>query len=187
MTYKKIIILSIAFALLSFKIAEKRPFDFNYPKSKEAGIALSAGHFKKFTKEWRGTDYYYYAEADGFICSVLYYKLNDEEKLTLVDAPKAAIGGPDTSPAYPYAYFKNFSNLKTMERNDSSWGKATDDFMFRQNDIVLEGTRFSQKHMYGYGMFGKDLFVNVHLSKTLCSSADSVEMVEILNSLVKKK
>ncbi|MGZ3926401.1 MAG: hypothetical protein ACXVJG_05535 [Mucilaginibacter sp.] len=187
MLAKKSLILFGAIALLSFKFADKKLFEFSYPKRNGTAITLSADHFKKFSKEWRGTDYYYYAEADGFICSVLYYKLEDSEKLELVDAPKAAIGGPAISPAYPYAYFKNYSNLKSMERNDSSWGKPTDDFMFRQNNVVIEGSGFSQKHMYGYAMVGKDIFVNVHLSKITCSASDSTEMIDMLKSLIIKK
>jgi hypothetical protein len=187
MVYKKWFLLFSVLGLLSFNIADKKVFDFSYPKRKGTGISFSADHFKIFTKEWRGTDYYYYSDGDGFICSVLYYKLNDDEKLELIEAPKAAINGLEKSPAYPYAYFKNFSNLKSMERNDSSWGKPTDDFMFRQNDVVIEGTKFSQKHMYGYAMVDKDLFINVHLSKTGCSTSDSTEMTDILKSLTIKK
>jgi hypothetical protein len=180
----------LLFALLglfSFKLADIKVFDFSYPKRKGTEISFSANHFKKFTKEWRGSDYYYYGDGDGFICSVLYYKLSDDEKLELIDAPRTAIGGPEKSPTYPYSYFKNYSNLKSMEKNDASWGLPTDDFMFRQNDVVIEGTKFSQKHMYGYAMVDKDLFVNIHLSKTLCSAADSTEMRDILKSLTLKK
>ena len=184
---RKVMVLCIATALLSFNSFEQKSFEFNYPKKENTSFSLSAGHFKKFTKEWRGEDYYYYADADGFICSVLYYKLNKDEKLELIDAPKTAIGGPDKSPAYPYAYFKNYSNLKDMERNDSSWGGPADDFMFRQNNVVVDGMKFSQKHMYGYAMVDKDLFVNVHLSKTGCSPADSTEMMSMLQSLVLNK
>ena len=187
MANKKILFIVLVIGLLSFRLTDKKVFEFNYPKSKDTDVSFSANHFKKFSKEWRGADYYYMSEGDGFICSVLYYKLTDEEKLSLIDAPKIAIGGPDNSPAYPYAYFKNYSQLKSMEKNDSSWGGPADDFMFRQNDIFIEGTKFSQKHMYGYAMFGKDLFFNVHLSKTLCTPADSTEMVELLKTLVKKK
>ncbi|HTD97760.1 MAG TPA: hypothetical protein VK668_00660 [Mucilaginibacter sp.] len=187
MTSRKLLILLAFMGLLSFKAADKKVFEFNYPKRKGTDISLSAEHLKKFTKEWRGTDYYYYSEDDGFICSVLYYKLDDNEKQELIDAPKTAIGGPDISPAYPYAYFKNYSKLKSMEKNDSSWGKSTDDFMFRQNDVIIEGTNFSQKNMYAYAMAGKDLFVNIHLSKVGCTSSDSTEMMGILKSLVLKK
>jgi hypothetical protein len=187
MINKKLLIILISVALVSFNVSDKKPFEFKYPKSKGTEINFSSNHFKKFSKEWRGSDYYYMAEADGFVCSVLYYKLTDEEKTSLVDEPKIAIGGLDNSPAYPYSYFKNYSNLKSMERNDFSWGKASDDFMFRQNDIFIGGSNFSQKHMYGYCMYDKDLFVNVHLSKISCSSADSTEMVEMLKSLAKKK
>jgi len=185
MLTKNLLLLFAAASLLSFKSTDKKTFSFDYPKRKGTDISLSSDHFKKFSKEWRGTDYYYYAEADGFICSVLYYKLADDEKLELIDAPKAAISGPDISPAYPYAYFKNYSNLKSMEKNDSSWGKPTDDFMYRQNDVSMGN--FLQKHMYAYAMVDKDLFVNVHLSKVACSASDSTEMVDILKSLVIKK
>ena len=187
MTHKKWFLLFSVVGLLSFNVGDRKVFEFSYPKRKGTDISFSADHFKKFKKEWRGTDYYYYGEGDGFICSVLYYKLNDDEKIELIDAPKAAIGGPNRSPAYPYAYFKNFSRLKSMEMNDSSWGTPTDDFMFRQNDVVIEGTQFSQKHMYGYAMVDKDLFLNIHLSKTGCSSQDSTEMIAILTSLAIKK
>ena len=187
MTYIKSFSLLGIIGLLSFNLADRKVFDFAYPKRKGTDITLSAEHFKKFTKEWRGTDYYYYAESDGFICSVLYYKLNDDEKLQLIDVPKAAIGGLDISPAYPYAYFKNYSNLKSMEKNDSTWGKPTDDFMFRQNDVIVDGTQFSQKHMYGYAMVDKDIFINVHLSKMDCTAADSTELTDILKSLTLKK
>jgi hypothetical protein len=179
--------LILVIGLLAFKAVDDSLFEFAYPKRADTTFTLSSSRFKKFKKEWRGTDYYYYAEQDGFICSVLYYKLNDDEKLQLVDAPKVAIGGPDISPAYPLAYFSNYSNLKTMERNNEDWGKPTDDFMFRQNNVVVDGTNFTQKHMYGYAMLGKDLFVNIHLSKVACSSTDSVEMRAILTSLTVKK
>lgn len=187
MPAKKLLLLFAVICFLAFKGDDNKLFEFSYPKRKGTDISLSARHFKKFSREWRGTDYYYYAAEDGFICSVLYYKLNDDEKVELIDAPKAAMGGPDISPAYPYVYFKTHSNLKDMERNDSAWGKPTDDFMFRQNDMVIAEKSFSQKHKYGYAMLDKDLFVNVHLSKVKCTPADSTEMMDILKSLIIKK
>jgi hypothetical protein len=183
----KCLFLFLAIGLLSFHLTDKKVFEFSYPKRKGTDISFLAEHFKKFSKEWRGSDYYYYSESDGFICSVLYYKLNDDEKLQLIDAPKTAMSGPERSPAYPYAYFKSYSNLKSMEKNDSSWGKPTDDFMFRQNDVLIEGTNFSQKHMYAYAMVDKDLFVNIHFSKLGCSTSDSTALMDILNSLTIKK
>ncbi len=181
--------LAIVSGLLSFKFADTKLFEFSYPKRDNTTITLSAENFKKFTKEWRGADYYYYGESkDGIICSILYYKLNDEEKLSLVDAPQKAMGGPEISPAYPFAYFSNYSNLKKYERNVENWGKATDEFMFRQNDILeFEGVKIRQKHMYGYAMADKDLFINIHLSKTDFTFADSTAMRQILNSLTRKK
>lgn len=186
---KNVFFLTIVMFFLSFTVADTKLYEFEYPKRDNTAITLSADNFKKFTKEWRGSDYYYYSESkDGMICSVLYYKLNDEEKLYLVDALKMAIGGPDTSPAYPFAYFSNYSNLKKYEVNVENWGQATDDFMFRQNDILeFQGLKTKQKHMYAYFMADKDLFVNIHLSKIDFTISDSTAMREILNSLTKKK
>jgi hypothetical protein len=182
-------ILVITAGLLSFKFEEEKLFEFTYPRRDKTTITFKAQNFKKFSKEWRGSDYYYYAEGkDGMICSVLYYKLNDDEKVSLVDVPKVAIGGPDISPAYPFTYFTTYSNLKKYEENTSSWGQPTDDFMFQQNDITnFNGAKISQKHMYAYCMADNDLFVNIHLSKVNCTSADSTAMREILNSLTKLK
>ena len=87
-----------------------------------------------------------------------------------------------------YIYFSTNSNLKRYEKNDETWGDVTDEFMFRQNNILeFEGVKMRQKHMYAYGMLGKDLFVNVHLSKTNYTTEDSTEMRRILASITKKK
>lgn len=196
MKLKQILFAIIILGFLSFNIVEKKSFEFNYPKQKEAKISMLSDHFKKFDKEWRGSDYYYYAEKDGYICSVLFYKLNEEEKLSLVEVPKVVFGKkfkeagkefPENSPIFAYAYFKNYSNLKSLETNDKSWGEMTDDFMFRENVINIEGTKITQNHMYGYAMFGNDLFVNIHLSKMNCTEDEVLEMKEILNSLRKEK
>jgi hypothetical protein len=182
-------IVVITTGLLSFKIDEAKLFEFSYPKRDKTTVTLKAENFKKFSKEWRGSDYYYFAEGkDGMICSILYYKLNDDEKVSLVDAPKIAIGGPDISPAYPFTYFTTYSNLKKYEENAFSWGQPNDDFMFQQNDIInFDGVKINQKHMYGYCMVDKDLFVNIHLSKVHCTSEDSTTMRQILSSLIKLK
>lgn len=196
MKLKQTLFAIIILGFLSFNIVEKRTFEFNYPKQKDAKISLLSDHFKKFDKEWRGSDYYYYAEKDGYICSVLFYKLNEEEKLSLVEVPKAVFVNkfkeagkefPENSPIFAYTYFKNYSNLKSMETNDKSWGEMTDDFMFRENVINIKGSKITQNHMYGYAMFGDDLFVNVHLSKMNCTEEEVSEMKEILNSLRKEK
>jgi hypothetical protein len=193
---KLIKILPAVFLITLFSFTKPvKEFEFDYPKNKEANITFNSGRFKKFSKEWRGSDYYYFAENDGFVCSVLFYKLNEEEQLTLIELPKAAMSGklreagkeiPENSPIFAYAYFKNYSNLKSMEKNDSSWGELTDEFMFRKNEMPIEGTKFAQTNMYGYAMFGKDLFVNIHLSKMNCSESDKEEMIQILNSLKKE-
>lgn len=196
MKLKKVLFGIVILSVLSFNILEKKTFEFIYPKQKEVKISLLSEHFKKFDKEWRGSDYYYFAEKDGFVCSVLFYKLNEEEKLTLVEIPKIelvknakeiGVEFPENSPMFAYSYFKNYSNLKKMEENDESWGEMTDDFMFRKNEINLEGSKLKQENMYGYAMYGNDLFVNVHLSKMNCSESDLKEMEEIINSLKKVK
>lgn len=194
MYLKKTLFALVIITILSFNILEKKSFEFIYPKQDNVKISLSSDHFKKFEKEWRGSDYYYYAEKDGFICSVLFYKLDEEEKLSLVEVPKIQISEkmkesgkefPQNSPVFPYVYFKNNSNLKKMEENDISWGEMTDDFMFRKNEINLQGSKIIQNHMYGYAMFNNDLFVIIHLSKMNCTENDLKEMEEILNSLKK--
>ncbi|MES2545425.1 MAG: hypothetical protein V4548_11100 [Bacteroidota bacterium] len=196
MKLKKLLFSVIILSFLSFTILDKKPFEFIYPKQKEVKISLISNHFSKFKGEWRGSDYYYYGEKDGFICSVLFYKLNEEERLSLVEVPKIDFAEktkqtgkefPENSPVFAYSYFKNYSNLKKMEENDESWGEVTDDFMFRKNEINFEGSKVKQTHMYGYAMYGTDLFVNVHLSKINCSAQDLKDMEDILNSLKKIK
>ena len=125
MYLKKTLFALVIITILSFNILEKKSFEFIYPKQDNVKISLSSDHFKKFEKEWRGSDYYYYAEKDGFICSVLFYKLDEEEKLSLVEVPKIQISEkmkesgkefPQNSPVFPYVYFKNNSNLKKWRR-----------------------------------------------------------------------
>ena len=183
MKYTKYAFTFLAFGLFSFTIFDTADFDFNYPKRKKTTITTKLNNFKEFSKEWRGTDYYYYSmSSDSIICSVLYYKLNKDEQKQYVD-----LFGGMTNAGIPFAYFLENSNLKKYEKNVSNWGKMTDDFMFRQNDITeFEGVKISQKHMYAYTMFDKDLFVIVHLSKTNYSSADSTIMKSILDNFKKK-
>ena len=184
MTKKVIFLSALATILLAFT-SDKKIVEFNYPKNKDAIFTMATDKFKKFKEEWRGQDYYYSCENgdDDIICSVLFYKLNSDEQKHMVDP----FGGM-TNAGIPFLYFSDNSNLKKYETNNQSWGEMTDDFMFRQNDITeFEGIQVNQKHMYAYCMFGKDLFVNVHLSKTDYSADDSTSMRQILASLLKKK
>jgi hypothetical protein len=175
---------ALVFMLSAFS-GDKSEIVFSYPKNKTAKIILTTDKFKKFDKEWRGEDYYYMSKnGEGdLICSVLFYKLNKEEQKLMVepfgDMPSAGI---------PFAYFSENSNLKKYETNNKAWGEMTDDFMFRQNDILeFQGVKIKQKHMYAYAMFGKDLFVNVHLSKVNFTAEDSTAMRQILGGLKKAK
>ena len=163
---------------------DKQLIEFKYPKNKDAKFTISTDAFKKFKEEWRGEDYYYLSESgeSDIICSVLFYKLNKDEQKLMVDP----FGEPNSG--IPFIYFTNSSNLKKYEKNDKSWGTMTDDFMFRQNDILdFEGIKIKQKHMYAYGMFGKNLFVNIHLSKTNYTADDSTKMRQVLDGIQKKK
>jgi hypothetical protein len=183
MKYIKHILPLFIFGALSFSTMDKNDFEFSYPKRNKTTITAKLDNFKKFDKEWRGTDYYYYGiSTDSIICSVLYYKLNETEQKQYVD-----IFGGMTNAAIPFAYFSENSNLKKYEVNVENWGKWEDDFMFRQNDITeYEGIKIHQKHMYAYTMFDKDLFVIVHLSKTNYSSSDSISMRMMLDNFKKK-
>ena len=186
MSNKKLFLLLTAICLLAFKGDDAKVFDFAYPKRKDTGISISSAHIKKFKEEWHDTDYYYFGEGDGFICSVLYYKLNDSEQKSLVKETKILTGDPDRSPAYPFAYFGSSDKFKSMETNETIWGEPTDDFMFRQNDLTMTGIKITQKNMYAYAMVDKDMFVNIHLSKMAASPADSTELMAMLKSLVIK-
>ena len=182
MKTKQIILIALLLILLSFK-GDKSEFEFIYPKYKEVKFTMTTNKLKKFEKEWRGEDYYYLCENgdNNIICSVLFYKLNKDEQKLMVDP----FGGKPSS-GIPFIYFSDNSNLKQYEVNNASWGAMTDDFMFRQNDIIeFEGVKTNQKHMYAYCMFGKDIFVNFHLSKINYTANDSIAMREILGSLKK--
>jgi len=186
---KNTILLITAIVFLSFNVSLKT-FEFMYPKRKHTiiALALNADNFGKFSKEWRGKDYYYYSKGkEGMNCSILYYKLSEEERLALVEIPRITFGTSDINPVYPSTYFSTNSNLKDYETNVETWGDLTDDFMFRQSDITeFQGVKMKRKHMYAYCMPDKDLFVQVHLSKPDYTSSDSTVMRQILNSLVKK-
>ena len=166
--------------LASFKIADKEAIEFSYPKNDKATISMQGEGFKKFKKEWRGQDYYYMGDSkNDIICSVLYFKLNDEEQAATIKQ-----FGNKTSAEIPLIYFTGGNKAK--EKNMERWGKPEDDFNFSQKDIELGGPTLKQKNMFAYAMFGQDLFVKVHLSKLPCSAADSTEMRAMLQSLVKK-
>ncbi|MTH16754.1 hypothetical protein [Flavobacterium sp. LC2016-01] len=185
---KKLLFSVLIIGVLSFTSnTSDGTIEFNYPKNKEAVLFMKTDQFENFEKEWRGEDYYYLCKGgkDDIICSVLFYKLNKDEQKMMVEPfdPK----DHTTSPIIPLTYFLN-GNLKKYEKNNDIWGEPTDDFMFRQNDITeVEGIKTKQKHMYAYGMFGKDLFINVHLSKINYTAKDSITMRKILADLQKKK
>jgi hypothetical protein len=184
MIIKMTTLIALAIILFSFSGDEEK-IEFSYPKNKAAKFTMTTDKFKKFNKEWRGQDYYYMSENtdNNIVCSVLFYKLNKDEQKLMVEP-----FGDMITPGIPLIYFSDNSNLKKYEVNKQAWGEMTDDFMFRQNDIVeFEGIKTRQKHMYGYCMFGKDLFVNVHLSKVDYTAEDSTAMRQILDGLKKVK
>jgi hypothetical protein len=183
---KKIFFFILVISFLSFS-SEDKTVELSYPKNEAATIIMKTNLFDKFEKEWRGEDYYYLCEKgeSKIICSVLFYKLNKDGQKMMVDSFDPE--GKTTSPIIPFTYFMN-SNLAKYEKNFAKWGEPTDDFMFKQNDIPeFEGQKVNQKNMYAYCMFGKDLFVNIHLSKINCTPQDSIVMRKVLNDLKKKK
>jgi hypothetical protein len=182
MILRTIIISAIATTLMSLT-GDKNTIEFKYPKRSDVKFKMTTNIFKKFKEEWRGEDYYYMCEngENKIICSVLFYKLNKDEQKLMVDPFEGM-----TNAGLPFIFFSDNSNLKKYEKNNVSWGEMTDDFMYRQNDILeFEGMSLKQKHMYAYTMFGKDIFVNIHLSKTNYTPKDSIAMRQILNDLKK--
>lgn len=185
--FKTILLLTIIPLTFSFKDT-KNTVEFVYPAFEDKTITLQTNEPLKFKKEVRGEGLYFLSKnkPKEITCSLLFFKLNEEEKMMFVDLPKAMMGIDSSifSPALPLTYFKNYSRLKDFEENQMEWGKIDDDFMYRQADIVsIEGQIINQKHMYAYAMLTSDIFVNIHLSKVNCSKSDSVEMVNILNSI----
>jgi hypothetical protein len=163
---------------------------FAHPDNKNSSIAMTTDVFHDFSKEYRDKDYYYSGEGkDGFICSVLFYQLNKREQKEQDAIRKAAdVPVPETSPVLAMVHFSMTSPTKELERNEATWGQPEDDFVFRQVDIPeFQGKELPQKNMFAYTMIGKDMFVDVHLSKVLCTPADSLVMRNILGTLRKGK
>ena len=182
---------SLALLFMASRPVEKA-IEFKYPKRKNATIYMDTDNFKKFKKEWRGEDYYYLSQnsKNDMVCSVLFYKLDEEEKLMYVDIARVALGtdAPENSPVYPLIYFTTYSKLAKLESNKSKWGDPSEDFMFSHSDIEeFQGVKVNQKHMYAYAMYDKDLFVSIHLSKVNCTPGDSILMRGILEGISKKK
>jgi len=104
--HAKILLTALTFVFLSFIPGGDKTVEFSYPKNKDATFTMTSNKFKKFSKEWRDQDYYYMSQEgeDGFICSVLFYKLNEEEVNDLHKIEKES-GVPKGSPVYPLAHF----------------------------------------------------------------------------------
>ncbi|MES2133785.1 MAG: hypothetical protein V4506_15650 [Bacteroidota bacterium] len=181
---KMTVALTFILLALSFTGSRKKTVEFHYPKRDNTTITMLSDNYKKFNEEWKGGDYYYMSFGkDSIICSVLYYLLNENEQKNLVQPFGDAVG-----PLIPMTYFLTNSNMKNFEKNKTSWGGEKDDFMFRQADIInYQGYSVRQKNMYAYCIFGKDLFVNIHLSKTNYTTKDSTIMRQMLASFAKKK
>lgn len=180
---RTIILMSLSLALLYGFTVKQHALTFKYPKNKSAAFTMQAQK-AKFKKEWRGEDYYYFCEnlQNEIVCSVLFYKLNQEEQKKYIEP----IGGKGNA-TIALAYFTVNSATRKYEKNANFWGKATDPFMFRHMDIPeYEGTVVNQKNIFAYTMFENDLFVNVHLSKINCTAEDSILMRNFLTGLTKK-
>src|SRR5688500_16921624 len=100
MKHLKYILTIFAFGAFSFSTIDENDFEFSYPKRNKTTIHARLENFKKFDKEWRGEDYYYFGfSTDSIICSILYYKLNKGEQKKYVD-----IFGGMTNAGIPFAY-----------------------------------------------------------------------------------
>jgi len=167
----------------------KNEISFIYPKKKDISLIMNTDLFKKFTKEWRGEDYYYMGEGmDGFVCSVLFFKLNESEFKDLLAIQKGS-GVPNSSPIYASNHFlSSSSKTKQYESNNKNWGDPKDTFMYSQVDIKeYSGQKINQKNISAYAMYGEDIYLKVHLSKILCTKQDSIIMMDIFKSLKIKK
>ncbi|MCX6236123.1 MAG: hypothetical protein NTY07_00970 [Bacteroidia bacterium] len=164
--------------------AIKNEISFIYPKKKGISLIMNTYLFKEFKKEWRGEDYYYLSEGkDGFVCSVLFFKLNESEFNDLLAIQKGS-GVSKTSPIYASTHFLSSSKTKQYESNNKSWGDPNSTFMYSQVDIKeFSGQKINQKNISAYAMFGEDIYLKVHLSKTLCTQQDSITMMDIFESL----
>jgi hypothetical protein len=182
----------IAFLLLwapafSLDPNKARTIEFEYP-GRSATVTMETDLFKKFEKEWRGTDYYYSAESkDGMICSVLFFKLSKDQVKEHVARAAQMLSLDETSPALPLKYFSENADMKQYETNEKSWGDPKGSFMFRSTDVpVYGGQEINQKKLFAYTQFNKELFVSIELSKVDCSNADFSTMRNMMASLQKK-
>ena len=168
--------------------ADKKELKLSYPESGYT-IVLPADEFGELQEEWRGQDYYYMTETErGIICSVLFYKLNEEELKGLAGMRGHVPGSPEISPIYPLLYFSTNAKLGSLETMKEEWGDPASDVMYRQAHLeTVQGTALNQKNMYAYAMFGSDLFVAVHLSKVFCTPEDSTAMRAFVESIRKKE
>ncbi len=178
-------ILIFIFALLSFSSAREKKFVFSYPNVENTKIQMIAKHIDSFKKDWQGLDYLYKAKVEKFIYTVTYHKANLKEKKLYIDKFKLKPNYVDNSPAYAASYFNaNYSSVRTKQKNEIFWGKYGDDFLYRQYDYTI-GTDFNQKYMESFATLNNEFFVWIYISKTDCTSSDSMEMREIMDGLKK--
>jgi len=176
-------LITIGLALISFGYTplELSTHKFKYPKKKGAELKIDIPKEWEIVIEKRDQDLYYsnFSDTNGdqILLSVLFYKLNDIEK-----EPMEEIGL--NNPIIPYAFFIEKSRTTALEENANSWNN--EDFYFLDTNIeAFNSVKAHQKNIKAYCMYDFDLFVQIHLSKLNYTVTDSIQMMSIVNTLVK--
>jgi hypothetical protein len=160
---------------LSFKLGNETLVPFSYPKRNSTAITMWLKNFNSFDAEWRGSDYLFKGNSnDSVFCTVLYYKLNSKEQQQY-----GGFFAEITDDG-----IENNSNSSKIQKTQEKNATSINDFVFKQKNIYEEnGLAKKQKHMYALGELDKDLLVIVHLYKNYYTSADSINMSQMIHSI----
>ena len=181
MRMKTLLVAGLAIIGFGFTTLELATYEFNFPQRKNIELKIDIPQEWKILKEKRGEDIYYtnFTNNDGeqILLSVLFYKLNDTEK-----EPMEKIGMKN--PIIPYTFFLSNSKTTKLESDVKSW--SNDDFYFQDSNIEeFNGIKAHQKNIKAYCMYDFDLFAQIHISKLNYTPADSIQMMEIINTMKK--
>jgi hypothetical protein len=179
---KKLLIIGLVLIGLGFTQQKLVTYKFKYPKKKNVELKIDIPKEWKISKEKRGEADLYFTNitknnGNQILFSVLFFKLNDEEKESVEELAL-------NDPIVPFAFFLDKSRTVKMESKVKTW--HNEDFYFKDSNIEdFNGIKAHQKNINAYCMYGYDLFVKIHISKLNYSPADSIKMMKILNTIVK--
>ena len=181
MKIRILLITGIAIIGLGFTQLELSMYEFKFPNRKNVVLKLDIPNEWKIFEEKQGEDMYYSnftnSNGDEILISILFYKLNDTEK-----KPIEKIGMKD--PIIPYTFFLEKSKTIKIESRIKSWNN--EDFYFHDSNIEeFNGIKVHQKNIKAYCMYDFDLFVQIHISKLNYTPSDSIQMMEVLNTMKK--